>query len=109
MDRSTDPKSWTKRLAVAGTLGSLLLLYPAVYNFLTNSHLLQSNYQSMTLLSFALAIIGFITGLEIHLSRPFKNIFITDNVGGILITTCTITSGLLLIGLSILLITPIQY
>ena len=53
--------------------------------------------------------IGFITGLEIYLSRPFRNIFITDNAGGILITTCTITSGLLLIGLSILLITPIKY
>jgi NhaP-type Na+/H+ or K+/H+ antiporter len=109
MDSSTDQKSWPKRLAVAGTLGSLLLLCPAIYNFLTNNHLFQSSYQSLTMLSFSLAIIGFITGLEIHLSRPFRNIFITANAGGILVTTCTITSGLLLIGLSILLITPIQY
>ncbi len=96
---------WAKRLTLIGSFGSWLLLLLVILDYLKSGELLISNYQGLVMLSFSLAIIGFISGIEIHADIPFKEIM--GHKGSTrLMTACMFSSALLVLGLCICLLTP---
>lgn len=92
-------------MMLVASLGSWLLLLPIVMDSLQNGQLLVSNNQDMVMLSFALALIGLISGIEIAVDLPFKGI---RGHGGStkLITVCMFSSALLVFGMCLFVLTP---
>ena len=96
---------WAKRMTLIGSFGSWLLLLPIVLGCLKSGKLLISNNQDLVMLSFALALIGLLSGIEIHADIPFKEI--RGHKGSTkLLTVCMFSSALLVLGLCMFLLTP---
>ena len=96
---------WAMRMMLIASLGSWLLLLPIVMDYLEKGQILVSNNQDLVMLSFALALIGLISGIEISVDLPFKGI--RGHSGATkLITVCMFSSALLVLGLCMFVLTP---
>ena len=105
MEETGSNRVWAKRITLIGSFGSWLLLLPVVLDYLESGKFLSTNNQDVVILSFSLALIGFISGVEIHADIPLKEIM--DQKGFTrLLTVCMFSSALLSLCLCIFLLTP---
>lgn len=96
---------WAKRMTLIGSIGSWLLLLPIVLDYLQSGKLLISINQDLVMLSFSLALIGLVSGIEVHADSPFKEVM--EHKGSTkLFTVCLFSSALLVLGLCMFLLTP---
>ncbi|MCK4837422.1 MAG: hypothetical protein KAS94_01395 [Desulfobulbaceae bacterium] len=96
---------WAKRMTLVGSFGSWLLLLPIVWGYLESGELLLSNNQDMVMFSFSLALIGLVSGIEIHVDNPCKE-GIGHKGSTKLLTLCLFSSALLVLGICMFFLTP---
>ncbi len=105
MVKSRRNREWAKRMTLIGSFGSWLLLVPVVWDYLKSGKILISINQDLVMLSFSLALIGLVSGIEIHADTPFKEIK-GQKGSAKLLTICLFSSALLVLGICMFLLTP---
>lgn len=92
-------------LVLFGSMGSWLLLLKVVFDYLKTGKVLITSYQNLIVLSFSLALLGFISGMEIHSNAPLR---IRGTQGVVsFFTICTFSSALVIfICLALIIVDP---
>jgi len=74
-----------------GSLGSWFLLLKVMCDYLKTGKILIASYQNLVVLSFSLALLSFISGMEIHSKTPLR---INGTKGfASIFTVCTFSSA----------------
>ncbi len=105
MVKSGRNRAWAKRMTLVGSFGSWLLILPVVLDYLKSGKLLISINQDLVMFSFSLALIGLVSGIEIHVDTPFREIM-GHKGSAKLLTICLFSSALLVLGICMFLLTP---
>lgn len=105
MVKSGSNRVWAKRMTLIGSFGSWLLLLPIILDYLEKGELLVSRNQDLVMLSFSMALIGLVSGIEVHADIPFKEIRGHQDSTKLLMI-CMFSSALLVLGVCMFLLTP---
>lgn len=103
--QSLEQGQWTRKLTQICSAGSWLIMSVVILGIIGDSEFSYLSYHDLFMFSLSLAIIGFVTGIEaIRNGNLEAGPEQTEMVEPIIIL-CTVSSGMLILGLCIFLMT----